>query len=556
MSVHDSNGHDVWASNSETQSPWNANGTNETNSQNNTTTLNQDSIVSSTLNSLTLDNENTGHSLFGSSSPIGSETNIFRDSLDEPQVQLPQQDDTREQGIWGGPNDTDKFPPISDPLTTTLNIFNDDVNKGEGSSKTNNIEDEEHANNEDLGEWIKDTRKLYNPLLSDIVSIEEIPEREGLLFKHINYKLVLAVELPNTDPSDTKNVVRRYSDFDWLQEVLLKRYPFRMVPELPPKKIRTSQNLDQTFLKKRQHGLYTFINLIMKHPILKEDDLVLTFLTVPTDLSTWRKQLNNKFDTIDEFQNKKITKNFIKLWKPELSLHLNDVANSIDSTIETWNKINIIIQRSQRRLQQKIHENKIMTSLLNDLQRETPKMYPIDIDEGNNRTVLDINNNLSIINKHIVDLNTLNDEEVAKLSQELIPKFGVYIDILVSLKNMFERYRIMATNNIPQLQRHIEIDMERLESMKGKPDSSGTEYDRLRLSVKKDRASIVQQLNRSWLIRQCILFEFSIFQETQFLISNAFKDWTRLNASTTELNMNAWEKLTNLIENMALSNNF
>lgn len=551
MSTQDSNGHDVWASGSEgngnnSHSPW-------TKTNHGIRQADPEPVISSGVNSLTLGNESSGNSLFGNTTQAG--TNIFAEPNHE----------TVEQSVWGEPvngnettTDRGQLPSISDPLTTSLNIFNDDErNVGSSSSVFNNDNSntvESTATNEDLSEWIKETRKLYNPLVTDIVSIEEIPEREGLLFKHINYKLTLSTELPNTETSENKSVVRRYSDFDWLQEVLLKRYPFRMIPELPPKKIRTSQNLDPAFLKKRQYGLYTFINLIMKHPILKNDDLVLTFLTVPTDLSAWRKQLNNKFDTVDEFQHKKITKEFIKLWKPQLSVHLNSAASSIDASIETWNKINIIIQRSQRRLQQKVHENSIMNNLLKDLQGETATMYPIDIDEENNKTILDINNNLSIINQHLSDLNKLNDEGISKLSQELIPKFSLYIDILISLKNMFERYRIMATNNIPQLQRHIEIDMERLEGMKGKPDSSGVEYDRLRLSVKKDRASIVQQLNRSWLIRQCILYEFSLFQETQFLISNAFRDWVRLNSTSTELNMNAWERLTNLVDNMPLSN--
>ena len=547
MDKHNSNGHGVWASPNETEthSQW-------TEANHGIVQMDPEPIISSGVNSLTLGHDNSDNSLFGNATDTG--TNIFAE----------QNNDVVEQSVWGEPvngNDTtaDKgeFPTISDPLTSSLNIFNDDERNIGSSSAFNNDNTnttESTTTNEDLSEWIKETRKLYNPLVTDIVSIEEIPEREGLLFKHINYKLTLSAELPNTETTENKSVVRRYSDFDWLQEVLLKRYPFRMIPELPPKKIRTSQNLDPAFLKKRQHGLYNFINLIMKHPILKNDDLVLTFLTVPTDLSTWRKQLNNKFDTVDEFQHKKITKEFIKLWKPQLSIHLNSAASSIDASIETWNKINIIIQRSQRRLQQKIHENSIMNNLLKDLQGEAATMYPIDIDEENNKTVLDINNNLSIINQHLLDLNKLNDEGIAKLSQELIPKFGLYIDILISLKNMFERYRIMATNNIPQLQRHIEIDMERLEGMKGKPDSSGVEYDRLRLSVKKDRASIVQQLNRSWLIRQCILYEFSLFQETQFLISNAFRDWVRLNSTSTELNMNAWERLTNLIDTMPLSN--
>ncbi|GMM54432.1 Mvp1 protein [Maudiozyma humilis] len=551
MSADNSDGHGVWASSSENATNQWSNGANTDYSSNNGNPAlsNSSNGLSTTFNGLSLGAEQHGESIFGGSpSPDALDTNIFASSNDQPV-------EAAQQGVWGEPSaDATRNPaPIVDPLTSSLNIFadHDDGDNVFGADANTTAESETYNAMED---WIKEIRKLYNPLAPDMVTIEEIPEREGLLFKHINYKLTVLVDLPNTEQSESKSVVRRYSDFDWLQEMLIKRYPFRMIPELPPKKIGTSQNLDQTFLKKRLDGLYNFVNLILKHPILKDDDLALTFLTVPTDLSAWRKQLNNKFDTVDEFQRKKITKSFIKMWRPELSQHLNEVAGSLESVLETWSKINIIIQRSQRRLTQKIHENKIMTNLIANLQEETPKMYPIDIDEGNNKTVLDINNNLSMIAQHEKDLSELNDKEIATVNAELIPKFSMYIDILLALRNMFERYRIMATNNIPQLQRHIQIDMERLEGMKGKPDSSGTEYDKLRLSIKKDRISIMQQLNRSWLIRQCILYEFSIYQETQFLISGAFKEWVRLNSNFTELNMNAWEKIINLTQNMPTSN--
>ena len=63
----------------------------------------------------------------------------------------------------------------------------------------------------------------------DVITIKFAPEREGFLFKHVNY----IVESQKRETT----VVRRYSDFWWLMECIVKRYPFRILPALPPKKI-------------------------------------------------------------------------------------------------------------------------------------------------------------------------------------------------------------------------------------------------------------------------------------------------------------------------------
>ena len=70
-------------------------------------------------------------------------------------------------------------------------------------------------------------------------NIEEItvtvaPEREGFIFKHVNYIV--------TNEKRSSIVLRRYSDFWWLWEVLLKLYPFRALPNLPPKKLGGSKS--------------------------------------------------------------------------------------------------------------------------------------------------------------------------------------------------------------------------------------------------------------------------------------------------------------------------
>lgn len=64
----------------------------------------------------------------------------------------------------------------------------------------------------------------------ETVTVTVLPEKEGMfLFQHRNYTVV-------SQRRGTR-VVRRYSDFVWLLECLHKRYPFRALPMLPPKRI-------------------------------------------------------------------------------------------------------------------------------------------------------------------------------------------------------------------------------------------------------------------------------------------------------------------------------
>lgn len=68
----------------------------------------------------------------------------------------------------------------------------------------------------------------------ELVTISTLPDKEGVfLFQHHNYE-VKTIRRGST-------VVRRYSDFVWLLDCLQKRYPFRRLPLLPPKRIQGKQ---------------------------------------------------------------------------------------------------------------------------------------------------------------------------------------------------------------------------------------------------------------------------------------------------------------------------
>ena len=62
------------------------------------------------------------------------------------------------------------------------------------------------------------------------ITVTMLPEKEGMfMFQHRNYE-VKSVRRGIT-------VIRRYSDFVWLLDCLHKKYPFRRLPLLPPKRL-------------------------------------------------------------------------------------------------------------------------------------------------------------------------------------------------------------------------------------------------------------------------------------------------------------------------------
>jgi sorting nexin-8 len=72
------------------------------------------------------------------------------------------------------------------------------------------------------------------------IVITLLPEKEGIfMFQHHNYQ----VESARRD----SKVIRRYSDFVWLLDCLQKRYPFRQLPLLPPKRVGGKSSLLSRF---------------------------------------------------------------------------------------------------------------------------------------------------------------------------------------------------------------------------------------------------------------------------------------------------------------------
>lgn len=101
----------------------------------------------------------------------------------------------------------------------------------------------------------------------DTITVQLVPEKKGMVFKYQEYFVeskVLHVR-----------VVRRFRDFAAFHECLVTRYPFRLVPRLPPKKIAASPS----FIEQRRKALRRFLLLIRRHPVLRDDEIVRYFFS-------------------------------------------------------------------------------------------------------------------------------------------------------------------------------------------------------------------------------------------------------------------------------------
>jgi hypothetical protein len=154
----------------------------------------------------------------------------------------------------------------------------------------------------------------------DSIQIQICPQ-EKTLFGHVNYTIVSSVH--------KSKVIRRYSDFLWLQDILLKKYPFRIITSLPPKK---AVGADTAFLEKRRRGLLRFLNFAANHPALRSDEILIVFLTNDQTIQHYRSSVS--VDLEEEITHLQITPEMVQQMPPEFSQTIQSFNPTLQSQLQ------------------------------------------------------------------------------------------------------------------------------------------------------------------------------------------------------------------------------
>jgi len=117
-----------------------------------------------------------------------------------------------------------------------------------------------------------DLKDINELLQLDTVTIEPVPQKKGIILRHVEY-LVKSERFRS-------EVNRRYSDFQALYELLLYRFPYRLIPKLPPAKLMANVvGVSSDFIDERRKALIRWLTIITSHPIVSEDSMIKFFLT-------------------------------------------------------------------------------------------------------------------------------------------------------------------------------------------------------------------------------------------------------------------------------------
>ncbi|KAK0446743.1 hypothetical protein EV421DRAFT_2079379 [Armillaria borealis] len=392
-------------------------------------------------------------------------------------------------------------------------------------------------------------------------------------------------------------VARRYSEFVFLWDVLTRRYPFRLFPALPPKRIGP----DEYFLEQRRRGLARSLNYVINHPIIKEDGVLAVFLTEPS-LEEWRKHNSMVLD--EESASKRVDKVEEMAIPSDLEDKIAIVRGKVNPLIEQWQRICILAERiikrreaaavrmpAFRRTYHSAHaalpfssssapvsptssSNRAVNSLLTTIFSLPPAFG--DTQQGDLarltntvRAVVEVNENcwrgdecdlssgvkagLEQAAAHFQRHAELSELRTRVLFDTTLEALKSQRDLYIAVRDLLIRYDRLSIDQVERLKKRAETNLLKMEGVRAaQKDSWQEDVDRISGLIEKDQATIAAQLNRRVFIRACMWHELRavLHNRENTLVTVLVQNFAREEQEFAESVLGNWVSLGEGVEGM------
>ncbi|ORZ17446.1 hypothetical protein BCR41DRAFT_304804 [Lobosporangium transversale] len=388
------------------------------------------------------------------------------------------------------------------------------------------------------------TRKeMYQWFLNvDTIRISFAPEKEGIfLFRHTNY----IVESKNRQTT----VVRRYSDFWWMLEVLSKRFPFRILPNLPPKRLGVA---DEAFLERRLRGLTRFMNALVRHPVLRNDPLVVSFLTEPVELALWRKEV--VISTEDEFTTRlPISPALAEQIPLALDLELETIKKRLPASIEYYRSMVHVFDRIQKRTEANAADYTRLSLALNALADCERKCH---IDDCYNCGQLSQGYNK--IGSHFSQTSGLLEEQAHATQRGMVENLKRHRDLLVSVQELLQRRDYSKEGSLSEVLRKRIASNENKLNPSAVGDSVGlydAQIERVTNNINSDRAELEIQNQRAILLQHTLWMEITYYHKCHAQIATMYQAFVHGQMKTCQSLYDNWKALSPTVHDLPMEVN-
>ncbi|ORY92624.1 hypothetical protein BCR35DRAFT_298091 [Leucosporidium creatinivorum] len=363
------------------------------------------------------------------------------------------------------------------------------------------------------------------------VEVQMRDELEGMLGWRHNTWFVACEQGPT--------VQRRYSDFTWLLTCLTKRYPFRMLPSLPPKRVQIAGNYlatDDLFLERRRMGLKRFLGFCVNHPVLKEDGLVKVFLEEQEDLSTYRSRTSITLE--EESLSRVLTPSEEMSIPSDLSTKLTSFHSRLPSLIEHWTRITSIADRlAHRRLNQGGEYLKMGEALKGAVEVEQGGWRTVEVEE--------VEREEGLVGQGVERVGGRERDSARRMLDSTVEELKRHRELYTNFRDLFARQVALSPDAVDKLKRRVESNLKKLSTLRDSPPTPATttQFDVLSTQISIDQRSIATLLNRRVFIRYCMWQELLFLFRSTSLVKPLVREWVSQEERAAKGLVGVWEEL-------------
>ncbi|KAF9240678.1 hypothetical protein BU15DRAFT_87572 [Melanogaster broomeanus] len=367
---------------------------------------------------------------------------------------------------------------------------------------------------------------------------------------------------------------RRYSEFAFLWDCLVRRYPFRLLPVLPPKRV---QQITQCS---------------------KKTDFFSLFLTEPS-FDTWRK--HNAIALEEESASKRIDRIEEMSIPSDLEEKLAIVRGKINPLIEQWQRICILAERIIKRRESAAvwvppshRRTYVPTHFAFPIFSSTPDIRAAPFGHGPASSTaslmsasglftrdgpsseFDVSDaqadlaRLTNVLRVVMEVNERcwrGDEcdlcdgvrqgvgHVAEHTQQhsdLLEQRSQR-DLYIAMRDLFVRHDRYAGDDVDRLKKRVDSNSMKLEAIKAaQKDGWQEDADRVVVLIEKDQATITSLLHRRVFIRACMWHELRVVLHNRenTLLTELVQTFVRDEQAFADRVLAQWMSLGNAVEEM------
>ncbi|KAF4611281.1 hypothetical protein D9613_007057 [Agrocybe pediades] len=396
-------------------------------------------------------------------------------------------------------------------------------------------------------------------------------------------------------------VVRRYSEFTYLWEVLVRRYPFRLFPALPPKRV----GADEQFIEQRRRGLARALNFVVNHPVIKDDGVLGVFLSEQS-FEAWRK--NTAVSLEEESASKRVDRIEEMTIPSDLEDKLAVVRGKITPLIEQWQRICILAERIIKRREAAAVRTQALRRAFLPTHFTLPELspssttsnlpgsptapsmtgsltqsflgfntsIPVNDNQGDLarltntlRVVMETNetcwrgddcelsngvrSGLGHLAAHTQRHSEISELRSRTLQDTTLEALKAQRDLYIATRDLFIRHDRFSIDQVERLKKRIETTSVKLDGIRAaQKEHWQEEVEKLTALIEKDQATIAAQLSRRVFIRACMWHELRVVLHNRenALLTQAVKNYAREEHEYAENVANNWESLTEAVEDM------